>query len=475
MLLFFLNLSKLYIFYPYPPSYYNFYKYMFAKSIKHIRRKKVLESDAVVYNINKDYRIVRLRGNKCTLFFKNQQNKLLATLDGCNEIFTKISTADDNDLSAIEKGYLLTFIRAKKYSITKEVADYLQISIIKYLDGKEEYVSEKMLKKRINNGIDFAKVYVGKINAGTINIKDDSTNCSYDFSSSEISKLVIGNNCTVNIDLRDNAYIETIVIKEQFSGSINLSRSNVESIFIANNCRCNLTVNNSKKCFNLQIADIYSGNLNITNSCMYALSIGYYSYADIVLNDNIIKKDITIGDSFRGNLYAFNQNVGIMAIGDDCKGNIKTNNSSPSTGCKKIVIGNDFSGNINMNNDECIKTAEIGRKFCGQLEALYARFLQKIKFGKYYSGNSDFSSSNIESIYIDYGACGTLTLNNCTNLEMIEASAENKLIIDTDRKKSEIKINDNIVRYSFTSPEICHINIPIYKKIYQKIYNSFMQ
>ena len=208
--------------------------------------KNVSENEAVVYNINKDYRIVRLIGNKCTLFFKNYQNKLLATLDGCNDVFTKISVSED-DLSTIEKGYILSFIRAKKYSITKDVADFLKVSIIKYMDGREEYLSEKMLKKRINNGIDFAKVYVGKLVSNTINIRDDTTNCTYDFSNSEITKLIIGNNCNVNIDLRDNPYIESLVIKEQFTGSVNLSRSNIESIFIANNCRCNLSISNAKK------------------------------------------------------------------------------------------------------------------------------------------------------------------------------------------------------------------------------------
>ncbi len=435
----------------------------------------VLESEAVVYNINKDYRIVRLRGNKCTLFFKNYQNKLLATLDGCNDIFTKISTNDDNDLSSIEKGYILSFIRAKKYSITKEVADYLQVSIIKYMDGREEYLSEKMLKKRINNGIDFAKVYVGKLISSTLNIRDDSTNCSYDLSKAEITKLIVGSNCNINIDLRDNPYIESLQIKEQFSGCLNLSRSNIESIFIANNCHCNLSISNAKKCFNLQIADIYSGNTNITNCCMYAMSVGYYSYADIILTNNIIKKDVEIGDSFRGNLSALDQNTDNIKIGDDCKGSIKTNNTSQATGCKRIIIGDDFSGNINLNNDECIKTVEIGQKFCGNLEALYTDFLQKIRFGKYYSGNSDLSSSAIYSIYVDYGACGTITVNNCNNLEFIQTTVDNKLIIDTDRENSEVKINESIIHYTFKNGIFPNKTMPIYKKIYNNIYNRLIQ
>lgn len=433
----------------------------------------MLENNADVYNINKDYRMVRLKGNKCTLFFKNHQNKLLATLDGCNYIFTQISTAEDN-LSKIEKGYILSFIRAKKYSISKEVADFLQVSIIKYMDGREEYLSEKMLKKRINNGIDFAKIYVGKMVANILNIKDDSTNCSYDLSNAEITKLVVGNNCSVNIDLRDNTYIETLQIKEQFSGSVNLSRSNIESIFIANNCRCNLSINNSKKCFNLQIADIFSGNMNITNCCMYAMSLGYYSYADIVLTNNIIKRDISIGDSFRGNLYAMDQNTDIIKIGDDCKGNIKLSNTSQTTGSKKLIIGNDFSGNINMNNDESIRIVEVGRKFCGYLEAVYAKILQKIKFGKYYSGNTDLSLSDIENVFIEYGACGTLILNNCSKLEFVQATCDNKLIIDSNRKYCENKINDNIIQYSFSDYLFSYEDMPFYKKIYKTIQSRLM-
>ena len=431
------------------------------------------ETEATVYNINKDYRIVRLKGNKCTLFFKNYKNKLLATLDGCNDVFTNISVSDE-ELSVLEKRYLLSFIKTKRYSITKDVADYLEVSIIKYSDGREEYLSEKMLKKKMAEGIDFAKVYVGKLVSNTLVIRDDSSNCSYDLTKSEISKVIVGSNCSVNIDLRDNLYIETLQIKEQFSGSVNLSRSNIESVFIANNCRCNLSISNAKKCFNLQIADVYSGNTNISNCCMYAVSLGYYSYADIVFTNNIIKKDIVIGDSFRGNLFVSDQNVDVIKIGNDCKGNVKNIGSSQYTGCKKVVIGDDFGGNLNFSNDECIKTVELGQKFCGKTEGCYARSLQKMKIGKYYSGNIDLTSSSIEKIYVDYGACGTLTVCNCPNLETIQTNKDNKLIIDSDRHKKGIKINENMVCYAFQMSSDCYPDMPFYKRVYKTIYNRLL-
>jgi hypothetical protein len=208
---------------------------------------------------------------------------------------------------------------------------------------------------------------------------------------------------------------------------------------------------------------------------MYALSIGYYSYADIVLTNNLIKKDIVIGDSFRGSFCAFDQNTDMVKIGDDCKGTVKTNNSSNATGCKKILIGDDFAGVINLNNDECIRSVEVGQKFCGRLDALYANLLQKIKFGKYYSGNADLSFSRIENLFTDYGACGAFVVNNCANLEFIQATVDNKLIIDSDSKISKTKINAYIIYYTFNNDKYSYKNIPFYKRVYRSIYSRLME
>ena len=191
----------------------------------------MLNDETQVYNINKDYRVVRIKGKKCSLFFKNRQNQLIATLEGCQNEFTEISTPADKNLTSLEKGYLLSFIRAKKHSISKDVASKLDVSIVNYLDGREEYLSERQLKRRIAKGIDFAKVYVGKLVAYSIKIPADSKDCSYNFSNAEVVKIVVEEDCNINIDLRDNIYVESLIVGERFSGNINLSRSVIESIF----------------------------------------------------------------------------------------------------------------------------------------------------------------------------------------------------------------------------------------------------
>ena len=432
------------------------------------------DEDALVYNINKDYRVVRIRGNKCSLFFKNKQNQLLASLEGCQDVFTQLAISNGQKLTEIEKGYLLSFIRAKKYSISKEVAEVLGVSIIRYLDGREEYLSEKLLKRRLSKGIDFAKVYIGKLSAYSVKIPADSKDCSYNFGNAEITKLIVDENCSINIDLRDNAFIESLVIGEKFSGSVNLSRTSVESIFINNNCRCNLNIADSKKCFNLQIADIYSGNLNISNCCLYAFGLGYYSYADLMLANNIIKKEIVIGDSFRGGFYATNQNVEQMKIGDDCKGWVKLNNQSKDTGIQRLTIGDDFSGSVNLSGDESIVSIETGRKNGGKIDASYAGSLERVKIGKYYNGNTDLSGSAVQNITVAYGASGSINLKDCHNLQLLQATVDNNLYLDGDLPVKHVRTFENMVYYSFGKEADNLADVPFYKKIYQSIHDRFM-
>lgn len=440
-------------------------------------REKVTEqnNEAVVYNINKDYRIVRIKGNKCSLFFKNRQNQLLATLEGCREVFSQVLIPENGVLSDLEKGYLVSFIRAKKCSISKDVANVLGVSTIKYLDGREEYLSEKQLKRKIALGIDFAKVYVVKLSARSIRIPAGTRDCSYVLSNAKVSRIIIDEDCSINLDLRDNQNIDSLIIGERFSGTVNLSRTTVASIFIANNCRCNLSISDSKKCFNLQIADIYSGNLSISNSCLYALGIGYYSYADIMLSNNILKKDIVVGDSFRGVFYATNQSVDVLKIGDDCKGTVKVNNYNNMLGVRKLAIGDDFGGSLNITGDDSIETLEIGRKMSGKVDASFSGSLRNVTIGKYYSGNMIFDESSIEHIEVAYGASGILSLEKCKKFGLLQATEDNNLIIKNCCGEIITNKYQGNVFYSFDKNNFELIKEPFYKKIYNTIYERFIE
>jgi len=431
----------------------------------------IAQSSANVYNINKEYRIVNLNGNKCALFFKNKKNNLRAVMEGCDKILTNISVDADNPLTDKEKSYLLVFIRAKKYILTKEAADMLDIAIIKYDDGREEYLSEKLLLKRINRGISFAKVYAGKLKLLQLTIPAESKRCSYNFMKAKVNKLIIEENCEINVDFRDNDTIESLIVKDKFVGSLSLSRCNVESVFIGNNCRCNLTITDSKKCLNLQIADICSGNINISNSCLYMLSLGYYSYADIMLSNNVIKKEIVVGDAFRGGLYSINQSVELFKIGKDCRGWLKFNAQNTDLGIKQIEVGEEFAGNINLSGDNSIKTINVADRNTGKIIASYSSALERVNLGKYFNGGLDLSGSSIKEIYVEDGASGNINVQGCKILRILQATIDNNLYIDGEIKTVDVLSQIGKTNYYFEDIKPKWRHVPFYKRIY----NSFVK
>lgn len=106
----------------------------------------------------------------------------------------------------------------------------------------------------------------------------------------EVRRVVIEEGCNLVIDLRDNPYVRTLVVKDNFIGRINLSRSSITKIRIGSNCRCDLIIHDSRECFKLAAADVFSGRLDIENSCFHHLTFGYYCYADLRLQDNCGRK-----------------------------------------------------------------------------------------------------------------------------------------------------------------------------------------
>lgn len=234
-----------------------------------------------------NYKMVRKSGNKCLLLLTDNKENLLASLEGCQNIVTQMVVAEDKGkLDNDEKKYLLEFIKDNNYAITKEVARDLDMSIIKHLDGENEYLTEEKLIKKVAEGIDFAKVYVGRLSRYVFKIPEDAKEVHYDFADAKVTKLVVGRNCSASVDFRDNKHIKNVILEENFAGTINLSRTAVENLYIGPHGRCNLIAEDVKNCFNLYVADGCSGSFNISNSCLSELSIGNGCDGQIIIENH---------------------------------------------------------------------------------------------------------------------------------------------------------------------------------------------
>ena len=77
------------------------------------------EKEIMIYEINKNYRMVKSGGKNCSLLFKNRNNDLLASLEGCFDVFSNILVAPGYELTKLEKGICLVLSEQKNSKYQK--------------------------------------------------------------------------------------------------------------------------------------------------------------------------------------------------------------------------------------------------------------------------------------------------------------------------------------------------------------------
>ncbi|MBS4773961.1 MAG: hypothetical protein KHX55_06785 [Proteobacteria bacterium] len=421
------------------------------------------------YKLEDGYTITRLDARECNLIFRDKNHDIVAILDGCRGNLTNINPYKGRNLNSREKSLLHRFIRSANLRINNEMADFLGISILRYGDGREEYLSETELKQQLADRLTCSGLYVGRLRMHTLKIKDFSKSGIYNLSNAKIKKLVVGEHCDLLLDLRDNRHIEAVRIGENFSGSLNLSRSNIESVIMGNNCRCDLTVTESRRCFNLIIADVYSGNLNVRDCCFHNVKIGYYCYAVINFAENWGRRDISIGDSFRGSLTLDDVEVYSLNLGKDCKGKISIKSRTPERGSKEIHIAEDFAGTLDLQNAVSVERIEVGSHARGRFNLFGNHGIKIARFDKYFNGYADFSDSSVEYVSADYGSSGDFVLNKCDKLVLLELPRYKNSNIVTEKKPIEIASDNRSLYYRFLPR---YLPPAYFSSFYHKVYRN---
>ncbi|MBQ7285627.1 MAG: hypothetical protein IJW72_05185 [Alphaproteobacteria bacterium] len=401
------------------------------------------------YKLENGYTITRLDVRECNLIFRDKNHDIVAILNGCRGYITYINPYKGRSLNKQEKELLHRFIRSSSFRINNEVADFLDLSVIRYDDGQEEYISEKELKHKLSDRFSCYSLYVGKLRMHTLKISDYSQSGAFNISNAKIKKLIIGKHCDLSIDLRDNKHIEAVRIGENFNGGLNLSRSTIESVVIADNCRCDLTITENTHCFNLIVADIYSGNLNLRDCCFHNVKIGYYCYANITMAQNWGRRDIIIGDSFRGSLALDDVNVYSLKLGRDCKGKININGQVFERSGGGIYIDDDFAGTLDLQNTAGVERIEVGSHAQGRFNLLGNSGIKFAIFDKYFNGYADFSDSTVEYVRADYGSSGNFILNKCDKLILLELPLYKNSNIITEKKPIEVTSDSRSLYYRF--------------------------
>ena len=284
-----------------------------------------------------------------------------------------------------------------------------------------------------------------------------------DMSLAEVRKVVVEESCNLGLDLRDNPYITTLVVKDNFRGKINLSRSSVRKIKIGANCHCELIIHNARACFSLSAGNAWSGKLEVKNSCFNQLAVGAYTDAELVLQHNQGKKNIKIGDGFRGSLVAQGVVLPTLETGDDCAGKIWFKEGNSDSGVHKLLAGDDFAGTIEAAMYPHLEWAEFGLRTSGKMNFQACPALKVLKFERGFRGNVDLSDSGIEYVRALEEAIGNLVVVRCENLLQLKLPADRKAVVTSDRYPLRVKSDGVHLYYWFSNQNTPrHYHTPFY-------------
>lgn len=272
-----------------------------------------------------------------------------------------------------------------------------------------------------------------------------------DMNLAEVRKVVVEESCNLVLDLRDNPYLKTLVVKDNFRGKINLSRSSIRKIKIGANCHCELIVHNSRACFSLCSGEAWSGKLEVKNSCFHWLSLGKNCSTLLILQENRGRKNIMLGDGFRGSVEARGLAVPKFETGNDCEGKIELRDGSADNGVRKLLAGDDFVGTIEASMYPYLEWAEFGCRAAGKINFQACPSLKVLKFERGFKGNVDLSGSGIEYVRALEEAVGNLVVVRCENLLQMKLPADRKAVITSDRYPIRVKSGGVHLYYLFSN------------------------
>lgn len=406
------------------------------------------------YNLDDNYKMTPYTGQNCSMIMRDIDNKVRAVINVCNSKISNISGYKGERISEESRRSLIKFIKKHNYALTMSAARDLGVTIYRPANGHESYLDDKEVDKILDGDISAITLIVHNYKRRTMRIKSATKGAVLNLSRAGIKRLVIEKNCNLVVDLRDNPYIETLIVKDGFAGSLNLSHNGLKNVRISDNCRCDMQINDSMKCLDLMISDVFSGSLNIKNSCFHELDIGYYSYAAINLEKNWGKRNIKIGNSFRGSLIVDNVHVPSIKIGEDCKGWIMVSGEGDVHGTPKITIADEFNGELDMSASQTVSRLELGHKARGKINLAGCPALKVARLGNHFSGVADFSQSALEYLRAGYNCRGNIMLTDCNNLTLLKMANEPQSGIKTGKEPLLVKAKHGDIYYQFADYEL---------------------
>ena len=168
----------------------------------------MMSEDKIIYKIDWHYGIEKMSGKEGTYIIRKRNGLIAAFIEKQGDNITNFTPHQNRRLPKRIINKVAEHIIKQKYTLSKDSARALGVSLIKSERGDIQYISSSELKRR---GLEFfqkpeeiEQITIYNLYKQDIKIAADSHNKFYDLQQANIKKLRIGEDVQAEIDLRDN-------------------------------------------------------------------------------------------------------------------------------------------------------------------------------------------------------------------------------------------------------------------------------
>lgn len=426
------------------------------------------EEDKLIHQFSSGYVGERMPGKDNMFILRNRQGFIAATAEKYNDVITSFRFHKERHLPRHIIDEVVAYIMEAKFRLTKEAAHELGVSILKYEDQREVYLSSRELKcYGLNHFLQPEDKTVAILNSlypMDLKLKKNSVGCQLDLQGMLIRSLYIGPDSVLDIDLRSNHHIRSVTVDANFSGRLSLSRSSVEYLEIKDNCRAEVFFHDGEKILNIKVGGSFSGSADLKKSYLRRLIVGSDCQGIFNINTCIFYRHIDIGQNYSGRLSIISVFARYLQIGDGFSGSLYGASVSARQGIRSVYVGNGFAGTLDLSSSKTVERVEVGENASGQLIMISSPSIRLVILGANFSGMADFRESALVYASAAENCTGRFECNACANLTLLNMPKENGYkIVGTD-KPVKTEIVKNRILYWFIQRSLPHEYFKSYRK-----------
>ena len=382
-----------------------------------------MSEDKLLYKIDWHYDMEKMSGKEGTYIIRKRNGLIVAFIETQGENITSFTPHQNRRLPKRIIDKVAAYIIKSGYSLSRDSAHALGVSIIKSEKGNIRYISSSMLKKK---GIapfikkeEIENITINNLYKQKIKIPDDSHNKFFDLQKANIDTLIVEENTHAEIDLRDNAVIEEVVIDSNFNGKLYLAQSNIKKLEIKDNCHLELIYTLGLNRLKMQIGQNFSGSIALKNTYLQYMRIGERCMAQIRIELCICYEDISIGKESSSEILCSSVFAKYFSLGNSFSGHLEGLSKSSKQGVRNLYIGNSFSGNIDLSNSNTIERIELGKDSDGKIDLIGCKSIRIVKIEENFSGELNLTESGIVYVRAEAPCLGEFNFTEAEKLTQV--------------------------------------------------------